>query len=76
MIDGAWVLREGRILTFDERAVLGEAGAIAAEVVRPRALSSRSPTGPLRTFRPAASETRPVTRDPPRLVRAAAVVAV
>jgi 5-methylthioadenosine/S-adenosylhomocysteine deaminase len=32
MIDGAWVLREGQILTFDERAVLEEAGAVAAEV--------------------------------------------
>jgi hypothetical protein len=32
MIDGAWVLREGRILTFDERAVLDEAAAIAADV--------------------------------------------
>ena len=32
MIDGAWVLREGRILTFDERAVFDEAVAIAAEV--------------------------------------------
>ena len=32
MINGAWVLREGRILTFDERAVLDEAAAIAAEV--------------------------------------------
>jgi 5-methylthioadenosine/S-adenosylhomocysteine deaminase len=32
MIDGAWVLREGCILSFDERAVLDQAAAIAAEV--------------------------------------------
>jgi len=32
MIDGVWVLREGRILAFDEAAVLARAGAIAAEV--------------------------------------------
>jgi len=32
MIDGAWVLRDGRILAFDEAAVLARAGTIAAEV--------------------------------------------
>jgi 5-methylthioadenosine/S-adenosylhomocysteine deaminase len=31
MIDGAWALRDGRILTFDEPAVLDEVSAIAAE---------------------------------------------
>jgi 5-methylthioadenosine/S-adenosylhomocysteine deaminase len=32
MIDGAWVLREGRILAFDEAAVLADAADISAEV--------------------------------------------
>jgi 5-methylthioadenosine/S-adenosylhomocysteine deaminase len=32
MIDGRWVLRDGRILAFDEAAVLAEAGALATEV--------------------------------------------
>jgi 5-methylthioadenosine/S-adenosylhomocysteine deaminase len=32
MIDGAWVLRKGRILAFDEAAVLEQAAAIATEV--------------------------------------------
>jgi 5-methylthioadenosine/S-adenosylhomocysteine deaminase len=31
MIDGAWALRDGRILTFDEPAVLDEVAAISAE---------------------------------------------
>jgi len=32
MIDGAWVLRDGRILAFDEAAVLEQATAMAAEI--------------------------------------------
>ena len=32
MIDGTWVLRDGRILAFDEAAVLAEVAAISAEV--------------------------------------------
>jgi len=32
MIDGAWALRDGRILTFDEAAVLAQAAAVTAEV--------------------------------------------
>ena len=32
MIDGAWVLREGRILAFDEAAVLADAADISTEV--------------------------------------------
>jgi len=32
MIDGAWVLRDGRILAFDEAAVLAAAADISAEV--------------------------------------------
>ena len=32
MIDGVWVLRDGRILAFDEPAVLAEVAAIASEV--------------------------------------------
>ena len=32
MIDGVWVLRDGRILAFDEPAVLAEVAAIATEV--------------------------------------------
>jgi cytosine/adenosine deaminase-related metal-dependent hydrolase len=31
MIDGAWVFRDGRILAFDEAAVLAEVDAISAE---------------------------------------------
>ena len=31
MIDGAWVLRDGRILAFDESAVLERAATVAAE---------------------------------------------
>src|SRR5262245_1470362 len=32
MIDGRWVLRDGRILAFDEAAVLEQASAIATEI--------------------------------------------
>src|SRR6058998_2322938 len=32
MIDGVWVLRAGRILAFDEAAMLGQAAAVSAEV--------------------------------------------
>jgi hypothetical protein len=32
MIDGVWVMRDGRILAFDEAAVLEEAAAISSEV--------------------------------------------
>ena len=32
MIDGGWVLRDGRILAFDETAVLAEVAAISSEV--------------------------------------------
>ena len=32
MIDGTWVLRDGRILAFDEATVLAEAAAVTAEV--------------------------------------------
>jgi 5-methylthioadenosine/S-adenosylhomocysteine deaminase len=32
MIDGSWVLRDGRILAFDEAAVLEQATAMAAEI--------------------------------------------
>jgi 5-methylthioadenosine/S-adenosylhomocysteine deaminase len=32
MIDGVWVLRDGRILAFDEPAVLAEVAAISSEV--------------------------------------------
>ena len=32
MIDGSWVLRDARILAFDEAAVLAESAAIATEV--------------------------------------------
>jgi len=31
MVDGTWVLRDGRILTFDESAVIDRAAAIASE---------------------------------------------
>ena len=31
MIDGTWVLRDGRILAFDESAVIDRAAAIACE---------------------------------------------
>ena len=33
MINGAWVLRDGRILAFDEPAVLAQASALAAECI-------------------------------------------
>ena len=32
MIDGKWVLRDGRILAFDEAAVLAQAAAVTAKV--------------------------------------------
>jgi 5-methylthioadenosine/S-adenosylhomocysteine deaminase len=32
MVDGAWVLRDGRILAFDEAAVIDRAEALAEEV--------------------------------------------
>jgi 5-methylthioadenosine/S-adenosylhomocysteine deaminase len=32
MIDGVWVLRDGRMLAFDEAAVLGQVAAISSEV--------------------------------------------
>ena len=32
MIDGTWALRDGRILIFDEAAVLDQVAAISAEV--------------------------------------------
>ena len=32
MIDGVWVMRGGRILAFDEPAVLAEVAEIASEV--------------------------------------------